>query len=90
MSVSLWRHTQLANSRRGAKSVGWSSSDQRAKQLAVAGDGLQAIGLVTIPAKQARLTQTGGHHSQAHRICGSNHELLHWVANHGRVTAFLF
>ena len=45
------------------------------KQLAVAGDGLQAIGLVTIPAKQASLTQTGGHHPRAHRISGTNDEL---------------
>ena len=57
------------------------------KQLAVAGDGLQAIGLVTIPAKQASLTQTGGHHPRAHRISGTNHELHHWVATHGRGAA---
>ena len=57
------------------------------KQLAVAGDGLQAIGLVTIPAKQASLTQTGGHHPRAHRISGTNHEQHHWVATHGRGAA---
>jgi len=57
------------------------------KQLAVAGDGLQAIGLVTIPAKQASLTQTGGHHPRAHRIRGTIHELHHWVATHGRGAA---
>ena len=59
----------------------------RQTQLAVAGDGLQAIGLVLIPAKQASLTQTGGHHPPAHRICGTNHELHPCVATHGRGTA---